>query len=611
MKNYFLSSKLTKRVFLSVTLSIVISVSILVILSTIQSRSKIINNTSQQLSFVTYERTKQFNTKIEDLLKLTISISHDEYIKDFLLEVKNGNVDQQKKAKIRNTLHKEYLQNKLEMENLFFAVDKFVLIDGIGGITEGYDLTSDKNSNWFEETVLKKGATMGEIQISPITGEPVALLSNPVFDDNGELLSLFAIAVKLNSFSLKILENHNNSTAHTLIIDTNGKVITAEDTSKIFKLNLSNYNETTISLMDSTKLNASGISFFTLDDDNKIAAYNKMNHNLIAITYSSTDHYTKEIRKNIIHAIIILLIFIFAGGIYAYFLSKNITKPIIKLSELIKNMSKGDLTGKSDIITNDEIGELALAYNDMIDKLTNIVTNINNSAIQIEKGTTEVASSAMGISQGATEQASSLEEISSVVEEITGSISQNADNSQKTDNISQKTTFDMNSVKDESEKSVDANKEITEKIKIISDIAAQTNILALNAAVEAARAGEQGKGFAVVAGEVRKLAEMSNNAAKQIIEFAQNSYNSSLSSLEKVNDILPEIINTSVLVQEIAAASVEQNNGVSQVNTAIQELNNVTQQNSASSEELASAAEELASQAKGLTEAIKIFKIKK
>ena len=272
-------------------------------------------------------------------------------------------------------------------------------------------------------------------------------------------------------------------------------------------------------------------------------------------------------------------------------------------------MANGDLSGKSDIKSKNEIGELSNAYNRMVDKLTNIVLGINQSAEDIEKGTAEVAGNANGISQGATEQASSLEEISSVVEEITGSISQNTENSINTDKISLSAAKGMAEVKSKSEKVVEVNSVISEKIKIITDIAAQTNILALNAAVEAARAGEQGKGFAVVAGEVRKLAEMSNKAANEIVELAGQGYEMSVSSLENINELLPEIEKTSDLVQEIAAASKEQNNGVSQVNSAIQELNNVTQQNSAASEELASASEELASQAKGLSDAIGFFRV--
>jgi len=151
--------------------------------------------------------------------------------------------------------------------------------------------------------------------------------------------------------------------------------------------------------------------------------------------------------------------------------------------------------------------------------------------------------------------------------------------------------------------------DIAEKVSIIGEIARQTNILALNAAVEAARAGEHGKGFAVVAAEVRKLAERSQVAAVEIDLLTKNSVKATDESGRLLAAIAPEIGKTAKLVQEIAAASIEQNSGADQVNNAIQQLNQVTQQNAAASEEMATSSEELAGQAEALLEMISFFKL--
>ena len=158
-------------------------------------------------------------------------------------------------------------------------------------------------------------------------------------------------------------------------------------------------------------------------------------------------------------------------------------------------------------------------------------------------------------------------------------------------------------------KALGANQEIAEKINVINAIAVQTNILALNASVEAARAGEHGKGFAVVAQEVRKLAEVSKNAADEIVGLTQASFTLSKEAEEAMEITIPKIGQTSQLVQEIADSSKEQSNGAMQVNNAIQQLNGVTQQNASASEELAATAEEMASQAENLRQSVRFFKL--
>jgi methyl-accepting chemotaxis protein len=152
-------------------------------------------------------------------------------------------------------------------------------------------------------------------------------------------------------------------------------------------------------------------------------------------------------------------------------------------------------------------------------------------------------------------------------------------------------------------------KEIAEKITIIEEIARKTDLLALNAAVEAARAGEHGKGFAVVASEVRKLAERSQAAAADINKLTQSGVNVAQNAGDMLLKLVPDIRKTAELVQEIAAASVEQNTGAVQVNKAIQQLDQVIQQNASASEEVAAAAEELSSQAQQLQAAIAFFKV--
>jgi methyl-accepting chemotaxis protein len=193
------------------------------------------------------------------------------------------------------------------------------------------------------------------------------------------------------------------------------------------------------------------------------------------------------------------------------------------------------------------------------------------------------------------------------MEEMVSNIKQNADNAQQTDKIANKSAKDAQESGKSVLEAVAAMKEIANKISIIEEIARQTNLLALNAAIEAARAGEHGKGFAVVAAEVRKLAERSQKAAGEINQLSANTLKVSEKSGEMLDKLVPDIQRTAELVQEITAASKEQDTGAEQINKALQQLEQVIQQNASASEEMASTTEELTGQSDQLVSALAFF----
>jgi methyl-accepting chemotaxis protein len=254
--------------------------------------------------------------------------------------------------------------------------------------------------------------------------------------------------------------------------------------------------------------------------------------------------------------------------------------------------------------------ELMRALGAMVQQLSEVVSEVKGAADNVAQGSMELSSGSEGMSQGASEQAAAAEEASSSMEQMSANIRQNADNALQTEKIATKSATDAIEGGKAVAQTVLAMKEIAGKINIIEEIARQTNMLALNAAIEAARAGEHGKGFAVVASEVRKLAERSQAAAGEISKLSVSSVDVAEKAGEMLAQLVPDIQKTAELVQEISAASKEQDTGASQINKAIQQLDQVIQQNAGAAEEMSSTAEELSSQAEQLQSTIAFFKVK-
>ena len=278
-----------------------------------------------------------------------------------------------------------------------------------------------------------------------------------------------------------------------------------------------------------------------------------------------------------------------------------------KKADVAEEISKGNLTVQVEL--SSEKDQLGKALQQMTEFLNDIIRQVKLAADNVSSGSLALSDAAEVMSQGATEQAASAEEASSSIEEMTANIRQNADNALQTEKIAIGAAKDAQDAGQVARENMAAMKEIAGKIVIIEEIARQTNLLALNAAIEAARAGEHGRGFAVVAAEVRKLAERSQTAAGEINKLSA----SSVGVAEKAGIILgnlgPNIQRTAELVQEIAAASKEQDTGAEQISSAIQQLDKVIQQNASATEEMAGTAKDLSEQSEQLQALIAFFKV--
>jgi len=284
----------------------------------------------------------------------------------------------------------------------------------------------------------------------------------------------------------------------------------------------------------------------------------------------------------------------------------NLIAAMEEVTRAAEEIAQGNLTVS--VRERSAQDKLMQALSAMVTGLTRTVTEIRSIAGEVSAASQAISTASVQVSNGASAQAASAEEASSSMEEMGSNIKQNADNAQQTDKIATKSAKDAQESGKSVVEAVQAMKEIASKISIIEEIARQTNLLALNAAIEAARAGEHGKGFAVVAAEVRKLAERSQKAAGEINQLSGTTVKVSERAGEMLDKLVPDIQKTAELVQEITAASKEQDAGAEQINKALQQLEKVIQQNASAAEEMASTTDELTSQSDQLVSALGFFR---
>ncbi|GAC1475391.1 MAG: hypothetical protein NVSMB9_27820 [Isosphaeraceae bacterium] len=329
---------------------------------------------------------------------------------------------------------------------------------------------------------------------------------------------------------------------------------------------------------------------------------------VVLIIVPATEAYATILATQLM-SMYILTICLVSTLILGLLLGREFVKPLLEIMEVTSHLHHGNLHTRTNVRRNDELGKLAGQVNSVVDKLSEVISQIRGATSSVSTASGELNSSAQQLSQGATQQAGTLQEIASSLQSVDQSVARNAQHAKDTARTANQASAQAEKGGEAVQETVNAMREIAQKITVVEDIAYQTNLLALNAAIEAARAGSQGKGFAVVAGEVRKLAERSQAAAQQIGELAGRSVAVAENAGQLLDRTVPMIRDTSNLVQEIAAASQEQMAAIREINVGVSQLNEVVQQNAAAGHELASTSYDLATQSSTLTHYVEFFQV--
>ncbi|WP_367143138.1 methyl-accepting chemotaxis protein [Pantoea stewartii] len=357
--------------------------------------------------------------------------------------------------------------------------------------------------------------------------------------------------------------------------------------------------------------------------DDMTAAAGKLNQSMTDLAFFQSQMAEEYIHTALWQIGFTTITCIILSLVVAWRMTRSITVPLKETLSSAKRISAGDLTSEITSSRTDELGELMTTVGAMNHSLRTIISKVRDGVNSVARASSEIAAGNTDLSSRTEQQSAAVVETAASMEELTSTVKQNAENAHHASQLATEASHNasrggeiisdviatMGGISQSSGK-------IGEIITVINGIAFQTNILALNAAVEAARAGEQGRGFAVVAGEVRSLAQRSSVAAKEIEALIRESLERVNNGTELVNragntmgDIVKSVTQVRDIMGEIAAASDEQNRGITQIAQAMTEMDTTTQQNAALVEESSAAASSLEDQALELEKTVAVFRL--
>ncbi|KLI43786.1 chemotaxis protein [Brachyspira hyodysenteriae] len=526
---------------------------------------------------------------------------------------------------------------KTELEELVQELSTYVsslsLYDLKGNLLTDSSSGSTIQTNISDRSLWERFVNTGyqysiddEIEVSPLNQEYVISILAGVIDYTGKPAGVLAAELKWNNFAKKYFSEITiGETGNIYIVDEDGKRVAHKDVKKINTISEGSRNA-----LQAASTQKKG-SLHYEDEGEKVMVFSRLDNIewIMCVTMLDSEFYSDRNTLIMITIVLSILLLLVTSFIVIMYVNKNISRVLSRIASDLNRLGNGDLTvsAPSKFLTNKyqnhEFGIIANGFNNTIEKLKHIVSNIIDSSNNIELTSKELASGNNDLALRTQSQSSSLEQTASSMEQMASTIKNSAEKSVIGNNMmndSKRSVEEAGVIIDSTTKSMEdvyeASRKITNITKLIEDIAFQTNILALNASVEAARAGEQGRGFSVVASEVRTLAQNTQTSVKDITSLIADSdekirvaTEAARKSQEIFVDIKDKIENTANIMKDISIKAVEQQSGVDQVNQAVLKMDASTQENASLVEQSKEASITLSSEAQKLIDVVSYFKL--
>ena len=538
------------------------------------------------------------------------------------------------------------------------------------GYTSGSDFEVTERA-WYK-AVEEEKTILTDAYVDASTGNVILSAATPVYDQSGQnIIGVAGVDVALDHINEVLSEYKIGNNGFVILATSEGNVIYHPNKDNQQKsLSELNADKTLIQAVEGGK-----------DTSVHYSADGKSKYGYVG-RIGSTDYLTisclpaSEYFASLIRCIIIVLLLVIAGIVVIIItirhLATQLTKPIVALNDVAQELAEGNLDVTLDIVSENEIGELADSIQKTVDRLKEYINYIDeissvldrladgklkftlkydyagefakvktallhisgsfeqmiediiDSSTQVSIGADELSKAAQNIAEGAMTQAASVQELVATTESVSQQVEENTEDAQKSATETSRVTHMMQDSREQMNQMMEAMNKITETsnevvsiIKTIEDIADQTNLLALNASIEAARAGEAGKGFAVVASEIGSLADDSSKAAnntRDLIEISlqQIDRGSSLAQnvVQSMQDVLDAVEEVNGMIGKSAENNEAQNQSMEQIRVGIEDISKGVEDNSASAEEASATSQELAAQAATLEELVKRFDLK-